>query len=104
MKFINTVFPVVSLVLRVIRGALGVSVWGNEEVHEGVTQMVHSLNNINSMVHSLSNQVKHFILMHESYIYTNTKTYTNQAKACLNFSADQNVVTYIIDLYSMWHF
>lgn len=40
-----------------LRGALGVSVWGNEEVHEGVTQTVHSLNNINSMVHSLSNQV-----------------------------------------------
>ncbi|KAK8742167.1 hypothetical protein OTU49_002154 [Cherax quadricarinatus] len=41
-------------------GALGVSVWGNEEVHEGVTRSVLSLNNINSMVHSLSNQTKLF--------------------------------------------
>ncbi|XP_069161990.1 protein tweety isoform X3 [Procambarus clarkii] len=41
-------------------GALGVSVWGNEEVHEGVTQSVRSLDNINSMVHSLSNQTKLF--------------------------------------------
>lgn len=44
------------------RGALGVSVWGNEEVHEGVTRTIRSLDNINSMVHSLSNKVSHIVV------------------------------------------
>lgn len=52
----------VTLVLFAIftLGALGVSVWGNQEVHDGVTQATLSLDNINSMVHSLSNQTKLF--------------------------------------------
>ncbi|XP_066938658.1 protein tweety-like isoform X3 [Macrobrachium rosenbergii] len=52
----------VTLVLFAIitLGALGVSIWGNQEVHEGVTRTTLSLDNINSMVHSLSNQTKLF--------------------------------------------
>ncbi|KAK8377256.1 hypothetical protein O3P69_013720 [Scylla paramamosain] len=52
----------VTLVLFAILtlGALAVSVWGNEEVHEGVTRMVHSLGNITSLTHSLSNQTTQF--------------------------------------------
>ncbi|KAK3854363.1 hypothetical protein Pcinc_039152 [Petrolisthes cinctipes] len=52
----------VTLVLFAILtlGALGVSVWGNEEVHEGVTRTIHSLDTINSMVHSLSNKTHFF--------------------------------------------
>ncbi|XP_069970424.1 protein tweety isoform X2 [Penaeus vannamei] len=52
----------VTLVLFAILtlGALGVSIWGNEEVHEGMTEAIRSLDNINSMVHSLSNQTKLF--------------------------------------------
>ncbi|XP_071551912.1 protein tweety isoform X2 [Panulirus ornatus] len=54
LKVVLVLFAILTL------GALGVSVWGNEEVHEGVTQCVRSLDNINSMVHSLSNQTKLF--------------------------------------------
>ncbi|KAK7077304.1 Protein tweety, partial [Halocaridina rubra] len=52
----------VTLVLFAIitLGALGVGVWGNQEVHEGVTQTTYSLDTINGMVHSLSNQTKLF--------------------------------------------
>jgi len=41
-------------------GALGVSVWGNEEVHEGVNKTIYAIDNINSMVHSLTNQTEQF--------------------------------------------
>ncbi|KAB7496885.1 Protein tweety [Armadillidium nasatum] len=41
-------------------GALGVTVWGNEEVHNGMSEAIYSLGTINNMVHSLSNKTKIF--------------------------------------------
>ena len=44
------------------RGSLGVSIWGNEEVHGGIHNAVQSLAKINQLVQDLTNKVCNLFL------------------------------------------
>lgn len=50
------------IVLFCYRGALGVTVWGNEEIHNGVSDAIYSLGTINNRIQSLTNKVGKFAI------------------------------------------